>query len=152
MSDAVLRHFDAVVVWKLDRWGRSLLNCIKGVQELSTLGIRFLVVTQNIDTDENNPMSRFLLHIFAAFGELERETIRERVFCGLRTAKAKGKPLGRPKRVFRRDEALQLRAEGKSWRHIAKALNIPLSTLVDGCSEKPLEAVTVSYSKQAAQA
>jgi len=57
-------------------------------------------VTQNIDTDENNPMSRFLLHIFAAFGELERETIRERVFCGLRTAKAKGKPLGGPSGFF----------------------------------------------------
>jgi DNA invertase Pin-like site-specific DNA recombinase len=51
-------------------------------------------IAQNIDTDESNPMSRFLLHILAAFGELEREMIRERVVSGIRTAKANGKALG----------------------------------------------------------
>jgi putative DNA-invertase from lambdoid prophage Rac len=137
MKDAAVRRFDAVVVWKLDRWGRSLLNCIKSVQELSGLGVRFVATTQNIDTDESNPMSRFLLHIFAAFAELERETIRERVHCGLKTARAKGKRLGRPKRVFRRDEALRLRAEGWSWRKIALELGVPVSTVVDGCTEIP---------------
>ena len=144
MKDASMHRFDAVVVWKLDRWGRSLLNCIKSVQELSGMGIRFLAVTQNIDTDENNPMSRFLLHIFAAFAELERETIRERVFCGMKTARAKGKRIGRPKRVFRRDEALRLRSDGWSWRKIAKYLEIPLATLVEGCSETPTEGHVVS--------
>lgn len=135
MNDARQRRFDAVVTWKLDRWGRSLIQSVQSIQELASAGIRFLAVTQNIDTGDDNPMARFLLNIFAAFAEFERETIRERVACGLRTAKAKGKQLGRPKRVFRRDEAMQLRSEGKSWRAISKQLGIPVSTLVDGCAE-----------------
>jgi DNA invertase Pin-like site-specific DNA recombinase len=65
-------------VWKLDRWGRSFADSIKSIQELPSLGVRFVAVTQNIDTDESNPMARFLLHIMAAFAELEREIIRER--------------------------------------------------------------------------
>lgn len=99
------------------------------------MGIRFLAVTQNIDAGEDNPMARFLLNIFASFSEFERETIRERVACGLRSAQAKGKRLGRPKRIFRRDEVTRLRAEGKSWRAISKELGVPVSTLKDRCTE-----------------
>src|SRR5690348_6722823 len=66
MADARRRRFDAVAVWKLDRWGRSVADSIRGIQELTALGVRFIAVTQNIDTDESNPMSRFLLHIMAA--------------------------------------------------------------------------------------
>src|SRR5215510_6521682 len=79
MQDARKRRFDAVLVWKLDRWGRSVADSIKSIQELVSLGVRFIAVTQNIDTDESNPMARFLLHIMAAFAELEPELIRERV-------------------------------------------------------------------------
>jgi putative DNA-invertase from lambdoid prophage Rac len=135
MQDARARRFDAVLVWKLDRWGRSVADCIRSIQELASLGVRFLAVTQNIDTDETNPMSRFLLHILAAFGELEREMIRERVRAGLRAAKAKGKVLGRPTRVFRRDEALRLRSQGLSWRKIAQVLDLPMSTVFNACSK-----------------
>ena len=105
MRDARLRRFDAVLVWKLDRWGRSVAHCVRSIQELVSLGIRFLAATQNIDTDENNPSARFLLHVFAAVAELEREMIRERVVAGIKTAKIKGKSIGRPQRVFRWDEA-----------------------------------------------
>ena len=108
LQDARARRFDAVLVWKLDRWGRSVADCIRSIQELVSLGVRFLAVTQNLDTDESNPMSRFLLHILAAFAELEREMIRERVRAGLRVAQANGKALGRPRRAFRRDEAVRL--------------------------------------------
>ena len=97
------------------------------------LGVRFVAVTQNIDTDEANPMARFLIHIMAAFAELEREMIRERVVAGVKAAKANGKTLGRPKRVFRRDEAVRLRAEGMSWRKIAAELGVPVTTVVEGC-------------------
>src|SRR5215471_8514591 len=100
MSDARKRWVDAVAVWKLDRWGRSVADSSKGIQELASLGVRFIAVTQNIDTDESNPMARFLLHVMAAFAELERELIRERTVAGIRAARAKGKTLGRPKRVF----------------------------------------------------
>ena len=111
MQDARLRRFDAVLVWKLDRWGRSVADCVRSLQELASLGVRFLAVTQNLDTDQSNPMSRFLLHILAAVSEFEREMIRERVVAGIRNARTKGKILGRPKRAFRRDEALRLPAE-----------------------------------------
>ena len=83
-------------------------------------------------------MSRFLMHLLAAFAEMEREIIRERVRAGVRAAKAQGRVLGRPKRVFRRDQALRIRAQGKSWREIAKALGVPMSTVIDACrSENP---------------
>jgi DNA invertase Pin-like site-specific DNA recombinase len=133
MGDARKRRVDAVLVWKLDRWGRSVADSIKSIQELVSLGVRFVAVTQNIDTDESNPMSRFMLHIMAAFAELEREMIRERTIAGVRNAKAAGKTLGRPKRVFRRDDALQLREQGLSWRAIGKELGVPFSTVVDAC-------------------
>ena len=133
MRDASMRRFDAVLVWKLDRWGRSVAHSIKSIQELIALGIRFLAVTQNIDTDESNPMSRFMLHIFAAFAELERDMIRERVTSGIRVAKANGKQLGRLKRVFRRDLALSMREAGMSWRKIADALDVPMATVIDAC-------------------
>jgi len=135
MQDARARRFDAVLVWKLDRWGRSVADSIRSIQELVSLGVRFLAVTQNLDTDESNPMSRFLLHILAAFAELEREMIRERVRAGLRTAKANGKALGRPRRAFRRDEAVRLRRQGVSWRKIAQVLDLPMSTVIHACSK-----------------
>ena len=135
MKDARQRRFDAVLVWKLDRWGRSLAQLVQSVQELTSLGLRFIAVTQNIDTDQNNPMARLLLHLMAAFAEFEREMIRERTVAGVRAARAKGKRLGRPKRVFRRDEVVRLREAGQSWRSIAKQLAVPVSTVVDSYCE-----------------
>ena len=140
LRDARLRRFEAVLVWKLDRWGRSVAHCVRSIQELVALGIRFLSPTESIDTGTESPMSKFLLHLFAAFAEMEREIIRERVRAGVRNAKAKGTRLGRPQRVFRRDEVLRLRTEGKSWRKVAQTLNLPMSTVIDawrGCSENP---------------
>jgi DNA invertase Pin-like site-specific DNA recombinase len=135
MADARKRKIDAVAVWKLDRWGRSVADSIRSIQELVSLGVRFVATTQNIDTDESNPMSRFLLHVMAAFAELEREIIRERVTAGVRAARARGKRLGRPKRVFRRDEALRLRQQGMTWRKIATELGVPVTTIVESCQD-----------------
>ncbi len=133
MSDARTCRFDAVLVWKLDRWGRSVADCVRTIQELASLGVRFVAPTQNIDTDEKNPASRLLLHLFAAFAEFERELMRERVVSGIRNARINGKSIGRPKRVFRRDEALAMRAKGLSWRKIAALLDVPMSTVIDAC-------------------
>ena len=69
MKDARHRRFDAVLVWKLCRWGWSLIQSLQSVQELASMGVRFIAITQNIDTDESNPMSRFMLHIFGPFAE-----------------------------------------------------------------------------------
>jgi DNA invertase Pin-like site-specific DNA recombinase len=62
-----------VVVWKLDRWGRSLAHLVRSIQELSSLGICFVAVTQNIGSDESNPKARLLMHLMAAFAEFELE-------------------------------------------------------------------------------
>src|SRR5690242_12047746 len=90
MSDARQRRFDAVLVWKLDRFGRSLVHCVSGIQELSSLGIRFIATSQGLDTDESNPASKLLMHILAAVAQFERELIRERVSAGMKNARAKG--------------------------------------------------------------
>jgi putative DNA-invertase from lambdoid prophage Rac len=138
LRDARLRKFEAVLVWKLDRWGRSLAHCVRSIQELVSLGIWFLSPTESIDTGADSPMSRFLLHLFAAFAEMEREIIRDRVCAGMRAAQSKGTRFGRPQRVFRRDEARRLRAEGASWREIARTLAVPMSTVIDACRSETL--------------
>src|SRR5271165_6551743 len=137
LRDARLRKFEAVLVWKLDRWGRSVAHSVRSIQELVSLGIRFLSPTESIDTGADSPMSKFLMHLFAAFAEMERGIIRERVCAGVRAAKARGTCLGRPRRVFRRDEAIRMRKQGMSWRKVAKTLNLPMSTVIDACSENP---------------
>jgi DNA invertase Pin-like site-specific DNA recombinase len=129
MADARQRRFDAVVVWKLDRWGRSLVHSIQSIQELAALGVRFLAITQNIDTDESNPMSRFMLQIFAAFSELEREMIRERVCAGVRNAKRKGVQLGRRRVVFDRSKAIAMHDANTSIKNIAATLGVGVGTI-----------------------
>jgi putative DNA-invertase from lambdoid prophage Rac len=109
MADAQQRRFYVVLVWKLDRFGRSLMRCVSGIQELASLGVRFIATSHALDTDESNPASKLLRHILAAVAQFERELIRERTLLGLRLTKANGKHVGRPKRVFRRDEVVQLR-------------------------------------------
>jgi putative DNA-invertase from lambdoid prophage Rac len=133
MADARQRRFDAVLVWKLDRFGRSLVHCVSGIQELSSLGIRFIATSQGLDTDESNPASKLLLHILAAVAQFERELIRERVSAGIRNAKAKGtrsgKAIGRPRRVFNRAEVLRLRQDGLSLAKIAREMNVGVGTV-----------------------
>jgi len=139
MSAASRREFDCVLVWKIDRFGRSVLHLSQQLAALSSYGVRFMAVSQGIDTDAANPSSRLLLTILAGVAEFEREIIKERTLSGVRAARANGTVLGRPKRVFRRDEVIRLRdQEGLSWRAIATQLKLPVSTVVDAysCTEK----------------
>jgi putative DNA-invertase from lambdoid prophage Rac len=130
MADARRRKFDAVVVWKLDRFGRSLVHCVSTIQELASLGIRFLATSQGLDTDQANPTSQLLLHILAAVAQFERELIRERVAAGMRTAKAQGKAIGRPKKIFDRTEVIRLRQQGLSLGQIARQMRLGHGTVV----------------------
>ena len=132
MADARLHKFDAVIVWKLDRFGRSLINCVAGIQELTAAGVRFIAVSQGLDTDAANPTSRLLLHILAAVAEFERELIKERVSAWLKHAKTKGVRIGRPRRVFDRQRALDMRQQGMSFPAIARELGIGYGTVVRG--------------------
>jgi putative DNA-invertase from lambdoid prophage Rac len=137
MTAAARRDFDCVLVYKIDRFGRSVLNLSQQLAALTSYGVRFISVSQAIDTDASNPSSRLMLTILAGVAEFEREIIRERTLSGVRAAKASGKVLGRPVRIFRRDEVVRLREEGISWRVIAKQLGVPVSTAVDAyrCTE-----------------
>jgi putative DNA-invertase from lambdoid prophage Rac len=130
MTAASRREFDAVLVYKLDRFGRSVRNCLQGIETLRSHGVRFLAVSQNIDTDDSNPTARLLLHILASVAEFERELIRERVASGIANAKRSGKQLGRPKRIFDRSKALELRRQGASFPRIARELGIGVGTAV----------------------
>jgi DNA invertase Pin-like site-specific DNA recombinase len=82
MLDTAARKFDCLLVWKLDRFGRSLVDCLNNIHDLERNGIRFIAVTQGLDTDQKNPASRFLLHVLGAAAEFERSLIRERTQAG----------------------------------------------------------------------
>jgi putative DNA-invertase from lambdoid prophage Rac len=145
MRDASMKRFAAVIVWKLDRFGRSVSQLVSNVRRLDELSIRFLVPSQSIDTDHKSPTGRLMMHILAAMAEFERDLIRERVSAGLtdyrqdyqrgRVGKLRhsrsGKDLavGRPRKIFRRDSAAKMRADGLSWRAIAAKMNVPASTI-----------------------
>lgn len=88
-------EFNAVMVWKFDRLGRSTIHLIQLVEEFKNKGIQFIALTQGIDT--STPQGKFFLTIMAGVAELEREMIRERTQARLDMLKAKGKKLGRPK-------------------------------------------------------
>ncbi len=152
LADARLRKFDVVLVWKLDRMGRSFLDLAAIIETLDRLGIRFLIPSQGVDTDQRSPISRFVVGIFGLIAEFERAIIVERVTAGIHqsrkdfaagrigrdkhTRSGRDLPSGRPRRIFRRDEALRLRESGASFRAIAKALGVPLSTVVDALKRR----------------
>jgi DNA invertase Pin-like site-specific DNA recombinase len=119
MEDAAKRAFDCVLVWKYDRFARSLSVLVAALQQFSTLGIDFISYTQSIDT--TTPMGRLFYHVIGSFAEFEREMIVERVRAGLANARAKGKTLGRPPHdrsaILR---IVDLRTQGLSLREIAK--------------------------------
>jgi len=129
MKAASEHRFDIVMVWKLDRFGRSVANFVEHLQQLERWGIRFMATSQQVDTDNANPGSKLLMTILAAVAEFEREMIRERVRAGLKAAVKRGAVLGRKRKVFNRDKVLELHLRGKSIRAIAKELGIGLATV-----------------------
>jgi DNA invertase Pin-like site-specific DNA recombinase len=141
MKAAARRSFDAVAVFKIDRAGRSVLHLSQLLAALESYGIRFVSISQGIDTDSSNPTSKLLTGILSCVAEFERELLRERTAAGIRAAQAAGKHVGRPKRIFRRDEVVRLRDdEGLSWRAIATKLNIPAMTAVAAYRQLQAEA------------
>ncbi len=89
------RELDAILVWRLDRWGRSLPDLIITLKELAELGIGFVSLTEAFDM--TTPTGRALAGMLAVFAEFEREILRERVKAGIAQARAKGTTFGRPK-------------------------------------------------------
>src|ERR1039457_6177320 len=112
MADARKRKFDAIVVWRFDRFARSTKHLLLALEEFRSLGIQFISYQENIDT--SSPLGQALFTIVSAVAQLERDLIRERVSAGIRNARACGKELGRPMRAVDRERILQMRAAGQS--------------------------------------
>lgn len=127
MVDARRRKFDAVLVWKIDRFGRSLKHLVNGLAELGAFGVAFISLRDNLDL--STPSGRLMFQIIGAMAEFERALIQERVRAGLRNARAKGKRLGRPCAIVDRVRVAALRTTGASWRTISRELGVGIATL-----------------------
>ncbi len=127
MLDAHRRRFDAVLVWKLDRFARSLKQLVNALAEMEALGVAFVSLRDNLDL--STPSGRLMFQIIGAMTEFERALIQERVRAGLRHARAQGKRLGRPGVNVEAKRIRELRAHGASLRTIARQLGVGLGTV-----------------------
>ena len=126
MQDAHRRKFDVVLVWKFDRFARSVSHLLRALETFSVLGLGFVSLSESLDT--STPAGKMVFTVLGAVAELERSLIAERVRAGLRNARSKGKRLGRPRvDVDRRQIALH-RAEGKSWATICRETGLSSGT------------------------
>jgi DNA invertase Pin-like site-specific DNA recombinase len=117
------REVDVVVVWRLDRWGRSLPDLVTTLRELTELGVGFVSLTEALDL--TTPTGRAMTGMLAVFAEFEREVLRERVRAGIAQARKEGRPHGRPRTAsLKADQVLRLKAERVSHSEIARRLGI----------------------------
>ncbi len=98
MADAGQRRFDAVLVWKFDRFARSVSHLLRALEIFHSLDIEFVSLSEQVDT--STPTGKMVFTVLGAVAELERSLIVERVKAGMRNARAKGKRIGRPPRTF----------------------------------------------------
>src|SRR3984957_6519919 len=117
------REVDVVLVWRLDRWGRSVADLVSTLQELQCLGVGFVSLTEALDL--TTPAGRAMAGLLAVFAEFERDILRERVRAGLAHARQQGTQLGRPPSVVHNAaEVLKLCRQGISKSEIARRLDI----------------------------
>jgi DNA invertase Pin-like site-specific DNA recombinase len=126
LADAHRRKFDAVIVWKFDRFARSVSHLLRALETFRAQGIEFVSLSEQVDT--STPTGKMVFTVLGAVAELERSLIVERVRAGIRNARAKGKRLGRPRKIPNTDRINQLRANGASWRAVGIALGVSPST------------------------
>ena len=132
-----LRDGDTLVVWKLDRLGRSMTHLLQTVSDLEGRGVGFRSLTENIDT--TTPTGRLVFHIFGALGQFERDLIRERTNAGLAAAAARGRKGGRPVAATpeRLARARQLIASGLTVREAAARVKVGKSALYAALKTDP---------------
>jgi DNA invertase Pin-like site-specific DNA recombinase len=127
MADAHRRQFDAVVVWKFDRFARSVSHLLRALETFKALSIEFVSLSEQIDT--STPMGKMVFTILGSVAEMERSMIAERVRAGMRNARAKGKRIGRPRVNVDASEVYRLSASGTPWRTIGKHLGVSARTV-----------------------
>jgi DNA invertase Pin-like site-specific DNA recombinase len=126
MVDAHRRRMDCILVWKFDRFARSVSHLLRALETFKAQGIEFVSFSEQLDT--STPAGKLVFTVLGAVAELERSLIVERVRAGLRNAKAKGKRLGRPQIVVDVRKVAALREQGRSWPQIAKQLGVGVGT------------------------
>ena len=128
LKDAVRRKFDVLMVWSIDRMGRSTAKVAAALAELEAAGVAIYAEKEAMDA--TTPHGKAMLQMAAVFAELERGIIRERVMAGLERAKAQGVTLGRPRVARKVENAIRTRlARGEGILKIAKGLGVGVSTV-----------------------
>jgi DNA invertase Pin-like site-specific DNA recombinase len=127
MEAARRREFAVLCVYRADRLFRSLRDLIVTIDELASLGVGFVSVQEPFDT--TTPSGRLLVSLVGAFAEFERSVLIQRTKSGLEAARKRGARLGRPRTSVDIGKAQRMRAQGMSYRDVAKALGVGLGTL-----------------------
>ena len=122
MADAHRRRFDAVAVWRFDRFARSVSHLLRALETFKALGIDLVSLSEQVDT--STPTGKMVFTGLGAVAELERSLIAERVRAGIRNARAKGKRLGRPRVAVDASRIVALRAEGQSWSTVCREVGV----------------------------
>ena len=128
MAHASQRKFDAICVWKLDRFGRSLKHLVTAISELEALGVTFISLKDNWDL--STPSGRLMFQIVGAMAEFERELIRERIRAGMRRRKLEGYVLGRAPLSVDHDALVRDRLSGMSLTKVAKKYGVSRASVV----------------------
>jgi DNA invertase Pin-like site-specific DNA recombinase len=126
MADAHQRRFDVVVVWRFDRFARSVSHLLRALETFKALGVEFVSFSEQLDT--STPAGKMVFTVLGAVAELERSLIVERVKAGLRNARSKGRHLGRPRAIVDTQKIASLRGQGHSWRQIARQMGVSART------------------------
>ena len=134
MADARRRKFDLVLVWKLDRLGRSLRHLVNSMAELEALGIGLVSLREALDP--TTPMGRAMFGMIGVMAEFERSLIQERVKSGMKYAKSRGIHCGRPSVAVDAAKVRALRASGLSWKSTAKQMGVSVGTLFNKLKEE----------------
>jgi DNA invertase Pin-like site-specific DNA recombinase len=129
MEDARKRRIDGILVWKLDRFGRSLKSLVNTLEELRLLGIQFVSYTENLDF--STPAGRAMANLIGVFAEFERDLIRERVRAGIQNAQSKGIRIGRRPLIDERllGKVTSLKGNGMTIRAISRELGLSTSVV-----------------------
>lgn len=129
LKQARRREVDAIIVWRLDRWGRSVSDLIGTIRELSDIGVGFISLTEALDL--TTPAGKAMAGMLAVFAEFERDILRERVRAGIAHAREKGKSHGRPVTAAKKeDEVKKLKEKGLNNSQIARKLKIGRTSVI----------------------
>jgi DNA invertase Pin-like site-specific DNA recombinase len=127
MQDAHERRFSMIVVWRFDRFARSVSHLLRALETFNAIGVQFVSLSEQVDT--STPTGKMVFTVLGAVAELERNLIVERVRAGLRHARSKGKRLGRPKKYVDAAQIASLRSSGASWRMVSRKMGLSVGTV-----------------------